>query len=94
MTEQEEQIQNLISASNIFAKALFLSMEEGEGLLLKATNDTSEYKEGDLLVIAKLNGVISIVKADNVVQGETEMVEGTWVKVGSEETVEEKEESK
>ena len=83
MTEQEIQIQNLIAASNIFAKALFLSMEEGEGVLLKALDDTIDYKKGDMLVIAKLDSVISIVQADNVIQGETEMVEGTWVKVGA-----------
>tara|TARA_B100000497_G_scaffold14915_1_gene17224 strand:+ start:1635 stop:1886 length:252 start_codon:yes stop_codon:yes gene_type:complete len=81
MSDNQE-LDQAVAASNLFAKALFVTMEEGEGLLLKSVSECEDYKKDELVVVAKLNSHISIVPYKAIEEKGADLKEGQWVKLG------------
>jgi hypothetical protein len=79
----KEDFEQAIAASNLFAKALFVMMEEGEGILLKSISECKDYKKDELVVVSKLNGSISIIPYDAIKTDDSKLEEGQWVKLNA-----------
>lgn len=70
----------------VFAQALSNTLEEGEGILIKAKGDAAGYfgKEDELLVVANLESQAQIFPLSDYLEDQSDFQEGMFITLSTE----------
>jgi hypothetical protein len=82
-TSKESQ-EDWVAGALVFAQALSTIIKDGEGVLIKATGEASDYfgPKDSLLIIANSGGQMQIMPLNEVLEDTTGFTEGMWITIG------------